>query len=144
LGFWVFGLGFGIKNSRVLGFGIKNFALGYNTQPNTQTQNPIFSGVRILVSTRRVVIPGLVARRALIAIAIAIAHGKVADRLAGLQRLLSIVALTRAHLAVRPHHNPAAVETVVAHLVRGHDVLTLASALQLLLLLEVELGIRGG
>ena len=100
--------------------------------------------VSILVSTRRVVIPGLVARRALIAIAIAIAHGKVADRLAGLQRLLSIVALTRAHLAVRPHHNPAAVETVVAHLVRGHDVLTLASALQLLLLLEVELGIRGG
>jgi hypothetical protein len=37
------GIGFGYKNFWVLGLGF-----GYNTQPNTQTQNPIFSGYKRL------------------------------------------------------------------------------------------------
>jgi len=43
--FWILGLGFGFgyKNFWVLGLGF-----GYNTQPNTQTQNPIFSGYKRL------------------------------------------------------------------------------------------------
>jgi hypothetical protein len=47
------GFGFGYKNFWVLGLGIKilgfGFGFGYNTQPNTQTQNPIFSGYKRLL-----------------------------------------------------------------------------------------------